>query len=43
MSLDRQRRFDYFLQRRSVRSLFAASGVCGALLIVTGVVFLITQ
>jgi hypothetical protein len=36
MPVDRQRRFDSLLQRRSVRSLFAASGVCGVLLIAIG-------
>lgn len=43
MSVDQQRRFDYLFQRRSVRRLFATPAICGGLLIVVGVVFLLTS
>lgn len=43
MSQDRQQHFDDFFQRAGVRRLFAAPAVCGGLLIVTGVAFLLTD
>jgi hypothetical protein len=43
MSVDRQKYFDDLFQRPSVRRLFGAPAICGGLLIVTGVVFLLAD
>lgn len=43
MSVDRQQQFDDFFQRSSVRRIFAAPAICGGLLIIVGIVFLLTE